>query len=53
MVEQKKCLTCGATESKKWIVRENAIGNKGYFCSPKCYQEYKKKNEALGVCEFC
>jgi len=51
--EKKKCMVCGATESEKWIVRENIAGVKAYFHSPGCYAEYKKKSKATGVCEFC
>ncbi len=50
---EKKCLVCGKTESKKWIERTNIVGQKAYFCSAKCFQEYKKKGEESGVCEFC
>ncbi len=53
MADEKKCKVCGTTESKKWIERKNIIGQKAYFCGPNCYQEYKKKGEASGICEFC
>jgi hypothetical protein len=53
MPEEKKCKTCGACESKKWIERQNIAGMKAFFCTPKCYQEYKRKGAESGVCEFC
>jgi len=53
MAEEKKCKECGAKESKRWIERQNIVGMKAYFCSPKCYSEYRKKGMAAGVCEFC
>lgn len=53
MAEEKKCLVCGTTQSKKWIERENIGGVKAYFCSKAHYEEYKKKGEESGVCEFC
>lgn len=49
----RKCIVCGTTESAKWIERQNIAGQKAYFCTPGCYQEYKKKGEETGVCEFC
>lgn len=53
MAEDKKCMQCGSASAKKWIERENLVGMKAYFCSPKCFQDYKKKGEESGVCEFC
>ena len=53
MAEEKKCLVCGTTESKKWIERQNIAGQKAYFCTPEHYAEYKKKASESGVCEFC
>ncbi len=53
MTDDKKCKVCGSTESKKWIERQNIAGIKAYFCSPKCFQEYKKKAALTGICEFC
>lgn len=53
MSEEKKCKVCGKSESKKWIERQNIACIKAYFCSPACYQDYKKKASASGVCEFC
>lgn len=53
MAEEKKCMVCGKTESKRWIERQNIAGIKAYFCSPKCFQEYKKKGAETGICEFC
>ncbi len=53
MAEEKKCMICGTTKSKKWIERENIAGQKAYFCTKEHYEEYKKKGEESGVCEFC
>ncbi len=53
MAEEKKCLVCGTTKSKKWIERENIGGQKAYFCTKEHYEDYKKKGEDSGVCEFC
>jgi hypothetical protein len=53
MPEEKKCKECGKSDSPKWIERQNIAGMKAYFCGPKCYQEYRKKGAATGVCEFC
>jgi len=52
-MSEKKCLVCGTSESPKWIERQNIVGHKAFFCTPKCYQEYKKKGAESGVCEFC
>ncbi|MEW6036461.1 MAG: hypothetical protein AB1529_07660 [Candidatus Micrarchaeota archaeon] len=53
MAEDKKCVICGTTKAKKWIERENIAGEKAYFCSPQHYDDYKKKGEESGTCEFC
>ena len=53
MADEKKCMVCNCANSAKWIERKNIVGTKAYFCGPKCYQEYKKRGEASGVCEFC
>ena len=53
MADQKKCTTCGITNSKKWIEKENIAGQKAYFCTKQHYEDYKKKGEDSGVCEFC
>jgi YHS domain-containing protein len=53
MADEKKCKFCGAGNSQKWIERKNIVGHKAYFCSPKCYQDYKKKGAETGTCEFC
>lgn len=53
MADEKKCMVCNCANSAKWIERKNIVGTKAYFCGPKCYQEYKKKGEASGCCEFC
>ncbi len=53
MGDEKKCMVCGAMASPKWIERQNIIGQKAYFCTPKCFQEYKKKGAESGTCEFC
>jgi hypothetical protein len=53
MVDEKKCKSCGTCDSKKWIERQNIVGQKAYFCTPKCFSEYKKKGAESGTCEFC
>jgi YHS domain-containing protein len=53
MSEEKQCLICGIKECDNWIERTNIAGKKAYFCGAEHYQEYKKKAEETGVCEFC
>jgi len=53
MSEEKQCLICGTKQCDDWIERTNLAGKKAYFCGPEHYQEYKKKAEETGVCEFC
>ncbi|MGV8085169.1 MAG: hypothetical protein ACP5N9_02855 [Candidatus Bilamarchaeum sp.] len=53
MSEEKKCNVCGKTDSPKWIERKNLMGKKAYFCTAKCYSDYKAKSAETGVCEFC
>lgn len=53
MSDMKTCKVCGTDKSENWIERENIAGEKAYFCSQEHYDEYKKKGEETGVCEFC
>jgi len=52
MVE-KKCNQCGNRKGN-FIEKEGIANRKAYFCdNNKCYEDYKKKSEESGVCEFC
>ena len=47
------CENCKKTDADKWIEKAGIGGKKGYFCSERCYDKYKKRSEEKGVCEFC
>lgn len=49
---QKKCKECGK-KADKMIEKNDLIDKKAYFCNDNCFNEYKKKNESEGACEFC
>ncbi len=52
-MEDRKCVQCGNTKGK-FMEKEGLLKNKAYFCdNGKCFDEYKKKGEEQGVCEFC